>query len=65
MILARVKQNAEAYLGATVGKAIIVVPAYYEHFQRQQIMDAALVAGIVVITLMNGTTAVAFEYGAK
>jgi molecular chaperone HscA len=63
MILQKMKQTAEDYLGYTVDKAVITVPAYFNDAQRQATKDAARLAGINVLRLLNEPTAAAVAYG--
>lgn len=62
MILRRLKQAAEAYLGATVTKAVITVPAYFSDAQRQATRDAGAIAGLEVVRIINEPTAAALTY---
>ncbi|MEE9226630.1 MAG: Hsp70 family protein, partial [Acidobacteriota bacterium] len=59
MILARLKQMAEDYLGATVTEAVITVPAYFDDSQRQATKDAGQIAGLQVSRIVNEPTAAA------
>lgn len=63
MVLVKMKEIAEAYLGATVKKAIVTVPAYFNDSQRQATKDAGTIAGLEVIRLINEATAAAIAYG--
>ncbi|KAF0198139.1 MAG: chaperone protein DnaK [Bacillota bacterium] len=63
MILSKLKQDAEAYLGETVEKAIITVPAYFTDSQRQATKDAGKIAGLEVLRIINEPTAAALAYG--
>ncbi|KAJ9542386.1 hypothetical protein OSB04_028892 [Centaurea solstitialis] len=63
MILKNLKESAEAYLGTTVVDAVITVPAYFNHKQRQATKDAAMLAGLNVLRLLNEPTAAAIAYG--
>lgn len=63
MILGKLKQDAEAYLGETVTKAVITVPAYFNDTQRQATKDAGKIAGLEVLRIINEPTAAAFAYG--
>lgn len=63
MILRKLKQDAEAYLGETVEKAIITVPAYFTDSQRQATKDAGKIAGLEVLRIINEPTAAALSYG--
>ncbi len=63
MILAKLKTDAEAYLGETVTKAVITVPAYFNDSQRQATKDAGHIAGLEVMRIINEPTASALAYG--
>jgi molecular chaperone DnaK len=63
MILSKMKQTAEDYLGATVSEAIITVPAYFNDAQRQATKDAGRIAGLKVKRIVNEPTAAALAYG--
>jgi len=63
MILAKLKQDAEAYLGGTVTQAVITVPAYFTDSQRQATKDAGKIAGLEVLRIINEPTAAALAYG--
>ena len=63
MILRKLKQDAEAYLGETVEKAIVTVPAYFTDSQRQATKDAGKIAGLEVLRIINEPTAAALAYG--
>ncbi len=63
MILQKLKQAAEEYLGQTVTKAVITVPAYFNDAQRQATKDAGQVAGLEVMRIVNEPTAAALAYG--
>ncbi len=63
MILAKLKQDAEAYLGDTVTEAVITVPAYFTDAQRQATKDAGRIAGLEVKRIINEPTAAALAYG--
>ena len=63
MILAKLKTDAEAYLGETVGKAVITVPAYFNDDQRKATKDAGEIAGLEVVRIINEPTAAALAYG--
>src|SRR5437588_827742 len=62
-VLRELKQNAEAYLGVPVRKAVITVPAYFNDAQRQATKDAGRIAGLDVLRLVNEPTAAALAYG--
>jgi molecular chaperone DnaK len=63
MILQKLKADAEAYLGGTVTKAVITVPAYFTDAQRQATKDAGKIAGLEVLRIINEPTAAALAYG--
>jgi molecular chaperone DnaK len=63
MILQKMKQTAEDYLGQTVEKAVITVPAYFNDAQRQATKDAGKIAGLDVVRIINEPTASALAYG--
>ena len=63
MILAKLKKDAEAYLGEPVKQAVITVPAYFSDSQRQATKDAGKIAGMEVLRIVNEPTAAAFAYG--
>ena len=63
MVLARMKETAEAYLGTTVTNAVITVPAYFSNAQRVATKDAAVSAGLNVLQMINEPTAAAIAYG--
>ena len=63
MILAKLKADAEAYLGETVTQAVITVPAYFNDSQRQATKDAGKIAGLDVLRIINEPTASALAYG--
>jgi molecular chaperone DnaK len=63
MILEKLKADAEAYLGETVTKAVITVPAYFNDSQRQATKDAGKIAGLEVMRIINEPTASALAYG--
>ncbi|MEQ1762680.1 MAG: molecular chaperone DnaK [Pyrinomonadaceae bacterium] len=63
MVLQKLKQSAEDYLGAKVEKAVITVPAYFNDAQRQATKDAGKVAGLEVLRIVNEPTAAALAYG--
>jgi len=63
MVLQKLKQSAEDYLGAKVEKAVITVPAYFNDAQRQATKDAGKVAGLDVLRIVNEPTAAALAYG--
>ena len=63
MILAKLKADAESYLGQTVSQAVITVPAYFNDSQRQATKDAGKIAGLEVLRIINEPTAAALAYG--
>jgi molecular chaperone DnaK len=63
MILQKMKQTAEDYLGQTVTKAVVTVPAYFNDAQRQATKDAGKIAGLDVLRIINEPTAAALAYG--
>jgi molecular chaperone DnaK len=62
-ILRKLKEDAEAYLGEKVDKAVITVPAYFNDAQRQATKDAGKIAGLEVLRIINEPTAAALAYG--
>jgi len=63
MVLTKMKETAEAYLGKTVHDAVITVPAYFQDNQRQATKDAGTIAGLNVARIINEPTAAAIAYG--
>ncbi len=63
MILQKIKQDAEAYLGEEVTQAVITVPAYFNDSQRQATKDAGRIAGLEVLRIINEPTASSLAYG--
>jgi molecular chaperone DnaK len=63
MILQKLKQDAESYLGEIVTQAVITVPAYFTDAQRQATKDAGTIAGLEVLRIINEPTAAALSYG--
>jgi molecular chaperone DnaK (HSP70) len=63
MVLVKMKEIAEAYLGVTVSDAVITVPAYFNDAQRQATKDAGIIAGLNVLRIINEPTAAAIAYG--
>ena len=63
MVLTKMKETAEAYLGARVKDAVITVPAYFNDAQRQATKDAGKIAGLNVLRIVNEPTAAALAYG--
>ena len=62
-ILAKLKRDAESYLGDTVTQAVITVPAYFDDGQRQATKEAGEIAGLEVLRIINEPTAAALAYG--
>ncbi|KAI9013160.1 putative ER Hsp70 chaperone BiP [Gaertneriomyces semiglobifer] len=63
MVLAKMKETAEAYLGQKVTRAVVTVPAYFNDAQRQATKDAGTIAGLTVERIINEPTAAAIAYG--
>ncbi len=63
LVLQKMKETAEAYLGQKVDKAVITVPAYFDDHQRQATKDAGKIAGLEVLRIINEPTAAALAYG--
>ena len=63
MILTKMKEVAEAYIGETVSDAVVTVPAYFNDSQRQATKDAGVIAGLNVLRIINEPTAAAIAYG--
>ncbi|XP_045508223.1 heat shock protein 68-like [Colias croceus] len=63
MVLVKMKETAEAYIGSTVRDAVITVPAYFNDSQRQATKDAGAIAGLNVLRIINEPTAAALAYG--
>ena len=63
MVLQKMKETAEAYLGETVTQAVITVPAYFNDSQRQATKDAGRIAGLEVLRIINEPTAASLAYG--
>ncbi len=63
MILQKLKSDVEAYLGETVTEAVIAIPAYFDHIQREATKDASKSAGLSVLRLISGPTAASLAYG--
>jgi len=63
MVLGKMKETAEEFLGRPVGKAVITVPAYFNDQQRQATKDAGKIAGLEVMRIINEPTAAALAYG--
>ncbi|KAG7694020.1 hypothetical protein KL930_003017 [Ogataea haglerorum] len=63
MVLTKMKETAESYMGTKVSDAVITVPAYFNDSQRQATKDAGLIAGLNVLRIINEPTAAAIAYG--
>ena len=63
MVLTKMKETAEAYLGKNVKDAVVTVPAYFNDSQRQATKDAGVIAGLNVLRIINEPTAAAIAYG--
>jgi L1 cell adhesion molecule like protein len=63
MVLSRLKETAEAYLGHPVKKAVVTVPAYFNDSQRQATKDACIISGMECLRIINEPTAAAIAYG--
>ena len=63
MVLTKMKETAESYLGAAVKDAVVTVPAYFNDSQRQATKDAAVIAGLNCLRIINEPTAAAIAYG--
>jgi heat shock 70kDa protein 1/2/6/8 len=63
MILLKMKENAELYLGSAVTDAVVTVPSYFGHFQRQAISEAGTISGINVMYITDEAAAAAIAYG--
>ncbi|MQL20468.1 molecular chaperone DnaK, partial [Escherichia coli] len=63
MVLLKMKETAEAFLGTTVKDAVVTVPAYFNDSQRQATKDAGAIAGLNVLRIINEPTAAAIAYG--
>merc|ERR1719211_657217 len=63
MILSKMKETAENYIGETVSKAVVTVPAYFNDAQRQATKDAGRIANLEVLRIINEPTAAAIAYG--
>jgi molecular chaperone DnaK (HSP70) len=63
MVLLKMKETAEAYLGTTVKDAVVTVPAYFNDSQRQATKDAGTISGMNVLRIINEPTAAALAYG--
>ncbi|KAL9183387.1 hypothetical protein ACHAXT_005174 [Thalassiosira profunda] len=65
MVLAKLKADAERYLGKEIGRAVVTVPAYFNDAQRHSTRDAGVIAGLYVERIINEPTAAAIAYGIK
>jgi L1 cell adhesion molecule like protein len=63
MVLGKMKETAESYLGKAVSSAVITVSAYFNDSQRQATMDSGAIVGLNVLRIMNEPTAAAIAYG--
>jgi L1 cell adhesion molecule like protein len=63
MVLSKMRETAEAYLGTTINNAVITVPAYFNDSQRQATKDAGAISGLNVLRIINEPTAAAIAYG--
>ena len=63
MVLIKMKETAEAYLGRAVTNAVVTVPAYFNDSQRRATKDAGTIAGLNVLRIINEPTAAAMAYG--
>ena len=63
MVLTKMKETAEAYLGKSIANAVITVPAYFNDSQRQATKDAGTISGVNVLRIINEPTAAAIAYG--
>merc|ERR1719509_469415 len=63
MVLVKMRETAEAYLGANIKDAVITVPAYFNDSQRQATKDAGAISGMNVLRIINEPTAAAIAYG--
>merc|ERR1719311_676599 len=63
MVLSKMKETAESYLGRKVGHAVVTVPAYFNDAQRQSTRDAGQISGLNVLRIINEPTAAAIAYG--
>lgn len=63
MVLMKMKETAESYLGSEANDAVVTVPAYFNDSQRQATKDAATIAGLSVLRIINEPTAAAIAYG--
>lgn len=63
MVLNKMREIAEAFVGKKISKAVITVPAYFNDSQRQATKDAGVIAGLQVLRIINEPTAAAIAYG--
>ena len=63
MVLNKMKETAESYLGGTVNNAVVTVPAYFNDSQRQATKDAGTISGLNVLRIIDKPTAAAITYG--
>lgn len=63
MVLQKMKETAEGYIGKSVTHAVVTVPAYFNDAQRQATKDAGTIAGLNVLRIINEPTAAAMAYG--
>ena len=63
MVLLKMKETAEAYLGGTINNAVVTVPAYFNDSQRQATKDAATISGMNALRITDGSTLAAIAYG--
>ena len=63
MVLNKMKETAESYLGGTVNNAVVTVPAYFNDSQRQATKDAGTISGLNVLRIIEEPTAAAITYG--
>ena len=63
MVLVKMKEIAESYLGKEIKHAVVTVPAYFNDAQRQATKDAGIIAGLNVVRIINEPTAAAIAYG--
>ncbi|CAF4754223.1 unnamed protein product [Rotaria sp. Silwood1] len=63
MVLTKMKETSEAYLGKKVSEAVVTVPAYFNDSQRQATIDAGVIAGLKILRIINEPTAAAIAYG--
>lgn len=62
MVLLKMKESAEAYLGRTVSEAVVSVPAYYSDSQRWAVKDAGTIVGLKILQVINETSAACMAY---